>query len=152
MGLVISHGTWNGPYGSFMDWRKWVARQIGIPLDLMQGYYYDNDSYPNIFTLLEYNYPNGDEIQMSRIRRDLKPMLPLKWSDFKPNVLHKLLYHSDCEGYLGHSTANKIAIELEKIIQNIERNETNEYYYNKTLTFIDGCKLAYSKKEKLTFS
>jgi len=151
MGLNVSHSAWKGSCSSFTDWRRWIARQIGIPLDLMQGYYYDIDIFPNMFTLLEYNFPKGDEIQMASIRRDLKPMLPLKWKDFKPNILHKLLYHSDCEGYLGYSIANKIAIQLEKILQNIERNETNEYYYNKTLTFIEGCKLAYFKKEKLTF-
>jgi hypothetical protein len=151
MALDISHCAWKGSCGTFMDWRRWIARQIGIPLDLMEGYYYDSDIYPNIFTLLDCIFPNNDEIQMARIRRDLKPMLPLKWSDFKPNVLHKLLCHSDCEGYLGYSTANKIAIQLEKILQNIERNETNEFMYKRTLTFIEGCKLAYSKKERLEF-
>ena len=39
MGLDVSHGCFSGPYGQFMRWRTWLAKHIGIPLGLMDGFY-----------------------------------------------------------------------------------------------------------------
>ena len=33
MGLDISHGTWNGSYTSFGEWRRWVASLEGVEID-----------------------------------------------------------------------------------------------------------------------
>jgi len=162
MGLDTTHDAWHGPYSSFNRWRHWLADQIGIPLELMEGFYSDEDRlYPDLFTLLEYKYPNGDELDMSGIRR-LKKKLPLSWDAFKPNALHKLLYHSDCDGYLNYSDCGKIAKELKKILSEIQ-NDNNESrapenaraeydgMYNATERFMRGCEIAYSKKQKIHF-
>lgn len=38
MGLDTTHNAWHGPYSSFNRWRHWLAEQIGIPLELMDGF------------------------------------------------------------------------------------------------------------------
>ena len=160
MGLDTSHDAWHGPYSSFMSWRLWLAEQIGIPLELMEGFYYEDDS-SNPFKLLDYKYPKGDELEMAALKR-LRKKLPLKWSSFKPNPLHILLNHSDCDGYINWRDCGKIANELKKFLSvidndnnlskspNIERG-VYDGMYKATERFMNGCQLAFSKKEKLDF-
>ncbi len=150
MGLDTTHDAWHGSYGSFNSWRTWLAQQIGIPLELMQGFYYDGNGYgTNMFTLLEHKFPQGDEIEMSSIRR-FKQILPLKWEAFKPSPLHILLNHSDCDGHITWKNCGKIAKELKKILSTIDM-KSNDYMYKKTEDFINGCELAFNEKENLEF-
>ncbi len=149
MGLNISHGAWDGPYSSFNGWRQKVAHLAGYPpLELMDGYYYEN-GFSHPFTLLDLQYPKGNELEMYAIRK-IRKELPIKWDNFKPNPLIKLLLHSDCEGYINCKDCKGIADELEKIIG--LSDEADVYWIEKTKRFITGCRLAYEKKEKLIFS
>jgi len=43
MGLDTTHGCWHGAYSAFHRWRAGLANAAGIPLDLMEGYYDDED-------------------------------------------------------------------------------------------------------------
>ncbi len=38
MGLDTSHDCWHGPYSAFHDWRRWLAKQVGIDLDRMERF------------------------------------------------------------------------------------------------------------------
>lgn len=150
MGLDTTHGAWHGAYSAFHRWRVELAKLAGLPpLELMDGYY-DNDH----FSLLEYAHPNPDDLAMSRLRR-LKEELPLKWEALKPDGLHILLLHSDCEGTLKASECKKIADSLTKLIPKIpEDMDLGGHIGNmrqKTQTFIDGCMEAYNAKEKMRF-
>ena len=42
MGLNTTHGCYDGPYSSFNDLRRWIALQIFIDLDKMEGFDEDN--------------------------------------------------------------------------------------------------------------
>jgi hypothetical protein len=161
MGLDTTHNAWHGPYSMFNRYRHWLAEQIGIPLELMEGFYFEGDEYPNIFKLLDYKFPKGDELEMSQLRR-LRKKLPLKWSAFRPNPLHKLLYHSDCDGYINWSDCRKIAKELKKILDRIDISNTECKFPDEhraiydgeieaTKRFMAGCELAAKNKEKLLF-
>ncbi len=158
MGLDTSHDAFHGPYSMFMNWRIWLATQIGIPLELMEGFY-DKDSGP--LALLNYRYPKGDELDMASIRR-IAENFPLLWDAFRPTVLHKLLYHSDCDGYINWADCGKIAKELKKLLSEIENDNaesrnpetargTYDGMYNATERFMKGCERAFKKKEKLDF-
>ncbi len=151
MGLDCSHGAWHGAYSAFMTWRQKIAEVAGFPpLILMEGFY-DKDHDP--FQLLEYKYPNGDELDMWQLR-EVKKQLPIKWASLKPTPLFHLLYHSDCDGYLTYGQCKGIANELEKLLPLLPKEDQCGHignWRNKTQTFIDGCRLAYSKKEKLKF-
>lgn len=160
MGLDTSHNAWHGPYSSFMSWRIWLAKQIGIPLELMEGFY-SEDSNNNPFVLLDYRYPKGDELDICQLNR-IRKMFPLKWDAFKPNPLHELLYHSDCDGYINWATCGKIAKCLKQLLTEIENDNADskapeteranyDGMYKATERFMKGCELAFKKKEKLDF-
>ena len=38
MGLNCTHGCYDGPYSYFNNFRRWVALQIGLNLDSMEGF------------------------------------------------------------------------------------------------------------------
>ena len=157
MGLDTTHGAWHGAYSSFMSWRIKIAQVAGFPpLELMEGFYSKDESLLSInpFTLLKHDYPKGDELSMAALRR-IMTRLPIKWDLFTSHPLYILLSHSDCDGDINYGACKKIADELEKLLPILkEEPEVGGHignYYDKTKTFIDGCRLAYSKKEKLQF-
>ena len=154
MGLDTTHNAWHGSYGSFMVFRKWLAKKLGIPLELMEGYYSEESFRPNMFKLLDYKFPKGDELEMSGIR-ELRGMLPLKWEAFKESPLHEFLYHSDCEGDFEVESCKNISLAMTKILNDIDAEggpkEEEKYWYDKLKQFADGFWLAYEKKEKLEF-
>jgi hypothetical protein len=153
MGLDISHNTWHGAYSAFMTWRTKIAFLAGFPpLELMEGFYWPNDHNP--FTLLDYKYPKGDELDMSALRR-IRERLPIKWDLFGNHPLVELLTHPDCEGYINYSKCGKIADELEKLLPLLEKEEDQGGHIGnwkaKTETFIVGLRLAAKNKERLQF-
>lgn len=151
MGLVITHGTWNGAYSAFHKWRTEIAKHLGIPLDLMEGFYVKNEHDPLV--LLNFTYPKGDELEMAALRR-IEVNFPLLWDAFKPNPLHELLYHSDYDGEIEWSKCEVIADELEKLLPELPDKDFGGHIgliRDKTKVFIDGLRLAYTKKENIEF-
>ena len=153
MGLDLTHGAWNGSYSAFGRWRIEIARVAGLPpLDLMEGFYEDKGSY-SPFALLDFAFPKGDELEMGALRRIIT-QLPIKWESLKPNALHILISHSDCDGYINWRDCKKIADELTKLLDKLSDENVGGHignYKDKTKTFIDGLMNAYNKKEKLLF-
>lgn len=77
----------------------------------------------------------------------LEKIIPLKWESFKPSPIHKLLYHSDCDGHINLTDVRRMIPKLEDLL---DANEDSEF--QKTLqTFIDGAKLAVDNKQRLEF-
>jgi hypothetical protein len=150
MGLNTTHGAWDGAYSEFHRWRTEIAKHLGIPLDLMEGFY---NKEHNPLTLLNYKYPKGDELEMAALRR-IEVNFPLLWDAFKPNPLHELLYHSDCDGEIEWGKCNIIADELEKLLPELPDEDFRGHIgmiKDKTKIFIDGLRLAYNEKENLGF-
>lgn len=145
MGLHISYGCFNGGYSQFMRFRTQMAEKLGIPLALMEGFYAADTHNP--FTLLNYNYPKGDELEMSAVRR-LLPMFPLKWEAFVPTPLHELLYHSDCDGEIAYTSLIEIVPELEKLLV---PSEQDSEFYKLTQIFIEGAKEAIKQEDNIVF-
>lgn len=163
MGLDTSHNAWHGPYSSFGHWRNWVAIQLGLPpLDLMEGFYttehdtdngylkgYGNPFYHAKLRLTGEEYKDIQSVQIG---------LPIKWSCLKEDPIHELLNHSDCEGDIPWESCGKIAERLKHLLNNIQLNESspdtdfiNDYLINKTKQFMEGCQLAFEKRERLEF-
>lgn len=126
MGLDCSHNAWHGAYSAFMRWRRKIAEVAGIPpLDLMEGFCDKTDG-----------------------------GLPIKWECLKPNPLHELLNHSDCDGEIHSENCAAIADELEKLIPLLpEENSIGHIgsWKNKTQEFVDGLRLAAQSGEALRF-
>jgi hypothetical protein len=151
MGLDTTHEAWHGAYSAFHTWRTEIAKQLGIPLDLMEGFYVKGEHDP--LSLLNYRYPKGNELDMSHLRR-IETNFPLLWDAFKPNPLHELLYHSDCDGLIEREKCNAIADELEKLLPELPDKDFGGHIgliRDKTKTFIDGLRLAYENQENIEF-
>lgn len=152
MGLDISHDTWTGSYSAFMRWRQKIAEVAGMPpLVLMEGFYIPG-SYSDPFSELRHYFKIGGSGE--NYFKSWSDQLPIKWDALKPSPLHILLYHSDCDGDIKYGDAKKIADELEKLLPLLEGQDGGGHigdYVEKTKAFIAGCRLAYSKKQKLLF-
>lgn len=152
MGLDISHDAWHGAYSAFMTWRIKIAEVAGFPpLELMEGYYFEDNHNP--FTLLDYRYPNGDELDMASLRR-IRQRLPIKWDLFAGHPLTELLTHSDCDGFISYGKCKKIADALEELLPLLPDENAGGHigdWKAKTKQFIEGCRAAYAEKKRLEF-
>lgn len=163
MGLTISHDTWDGAYSAFYRWRIKVAEIAGLPpLQFMQGFWNpDGFSYCMGFNYLKTNLekeaktrgPDGDYIGSEFINTVVEAF-PLKWDALKPDPLHQLLHHSDCDGEIAWEDCKDIADRLEEINESMPDEPTFGHignYRTKTATFIEGLRLAHDSKENLEF-
>lgn len=124
MGLDVSHDCWHGPYSQFMRWRTWLAAQIGLPLQLMEGFY-------------EWQWDGKNDLSFERDYRPLTQQADganrgQVWWDtltaFEPlgraiswdaigDPLKLLLHHSDCDGRIKWFECRKIAMRLGAVIR-----------------------------------
>lgn len=132
MGLDTTHDCWHGAYSAFGRWREKIAEVAGLPpLGLMEGFY----------TRL------ADGIGKAY------PTLPIKWEWLKPDPLHILLNHSDCDGEIDWRDCPSIADRLEELLPLLpEGNLAHiENWRNRTTAFIKGLREAYNKRENVEF-
>lgn len=151
MGLDITHGTWHGAYSAFHRWRTEIAKCLGIPLTLMEGFYQDKGSFDPFCLSKSMLKPYNLALQEIN---DAFEHFPLLWDAFKPNPLHELLYHSDCDGIIEWEKCPAIADELEKLLPELEGKDLGGHIGNlaeKTRVFIAGLRLAHSKQENIEF-
>ena len=65
MGLNCTHGCFDGPYSYFNSFREWIANQIGVNLNVMEGFGissglpWDNVDHP-IKPLLDHSDCDGE--------------------------------------------------------------------------------------------
>lgn len=155
MGLDTTHGAWHGAYSAFNTWRTEIAKCLGIPLQLMEGFYprKDDNDFMHPLSLVIFSVQNstlGAKEQLERVTNNF----PLLWDAFKPNPIHELLYHSDCDGEIEWEKCKPIAEALKELLPDMPSKDFGGHIGNfkdKTKTFIDGLLLAHSKKENLEF-
>jgi hypothetical protein len=149
MGLSISYDAWDGGYGAFNRWRHEIAKLEDIPLSLMQGFYGGSIDYANIMkdTLTDsgFNSYLGDMFQ-----REYIDQLPLAWESLKKNPIHRLLYHSDCDGNIKYKHLNGIIARLEYLVDN-KSDAMSESCIQRTRQFIIGARKAHANNDKLRF-
>lgn len=128
MGLDISHDCFHGPYSQFMRWREWVAKQIGINLRMMEGFFLNQNC--KQFSITSEDVPFEKWNALYAIHPELWDVIqcvlsnpaPLQWNDSDP--LTKLLHHSDCDGRLKWYDAKPIALRLGQILRDVD-DDTN---------------------------
>jgi hypothetical protein len=77
-----------------------------------------------------------------------------KWEALKPDPLHVLLSHSDCDGEIAWQDCGPIADRLYELIEKLPDEDTGGHIGNwrdKTRQFADGCRAAFEAKENLDF-
>ena len=117
MGLDTTHDAWSGPYTAFHRWRRWVAKQEGIPLDLMEGFYGwewtgEEDLLSHHKTLWAIDNDNSCYDTLDAMKR-FGNHIP--WSSVKTK-LEPLLHHSDCDGEIEWEICQKLADYLLSLI------------------------------------
>lgn len=133
MGLDTTHGCFSGPYPQFMRWRRWVASQVGIPIDLMEGFYrwrWDETTLtldadykriaqpPERFAAIERS-PHDFTLHWETLEGFRSIGKPLPWSILGDNPLVTLLDHSDCNGKIVWWECKPIALALWKILKSV---------------------------------
>lgn len=148
MGLDVSHGCWSGAYSAFYRWRIELAKVAGLPpLELMEGFYQPG-GYADPIHFAQKFTRNKDSFA------DLQSQLPIKWDCLKPDPIHKLLYHSDCDGIIKHKDCLPMAKSLETLLPLLPDGEGGGhigFWKDKTQDFIDGLKLAHEQKVDVEF-
>ena len=157
MGLDTSHGCWHGAYSAFSRWRCGIAKAAGVPLDLMQGYW--EGPLPHAMEWAAPREggpicadPNGPSLH--RYIERVNEWLPIKWESLKPDALHVLLDHSDCEGEIAAADCAPLANRLEELLLDLPDGDGGGHIGNwreKTQEFIDGLRLAASLNEPVEF-
>ena len=161
----------------FMRWRRWLAQQAGLPpLDLMAGFW-ESPRKPSpsglalsirvaADTLKKATYewvparPGEDE--RDRPHESLLSALdfdPIRWDCLKPDPLHELLHHSDCEGEIEWEKCEALAERLEAIAaearDDVEAGKPARGTYDgmvpATRRFAAGLRAAFTAQEDVDF-
>jgi hypothetical protein len=147
MGLDVSHDCWHGAYSAFGTWRTKLAELAGIPLPLMEGFYEPPRGFPGAQA--------RDELLENIIYgTGVHKYLPLSWDILKPDPLHVLLNHSDCEGEIRYGMLRPLADRLESLLPLLPTEPHWGHIGNwqeKTQKFIDGLRLAAERHENVRF-
>lgn len=135
MGLSVSHGAFEGGYSAFNRFRAIIAMAMG-------------GSWP----------PHKDKT----LNEDEWYYDETRFSKKTHPGLFELMCHSDCDGYITYGKCKKVADDLEALLPVIEQIQKHIELDNKhienqggyiavTKRFIEGCRLAYTNKDKLIF-
>lgn len=145
MGLDVSHDCWHGAYSAFGRWREEIAEICGIPLRLMNGFY----AGPCEF---------DDEVKaapcLHNWAKRTDEWLPIEWASLRPDAIHMLLNHSDCDGMIRWEDCRDIARRLEQILPNLPEDADPGHIGNwrdTTQRFVDGLMRAWEAEEDVEF-
>lgn len=125
MGLDTTHGCWSGSYSAFNRWRTELARAVGIELKSMYGFARALD----FCSACKQQLPTG-----------------ISWDALKPDAIHILLNHSDCDGSIRWQDCEAIAARLEEVAPRL----ANEWQED-TARFVAGLREAASLREDVEF-
>jgi hypothetical protein len=141
-----------------MRWRTVIAKVAGMPpLDMMDGFF-EPDEWWFMTTLPDVDNPKmyslvRDEGASFRAYQAIKE-LPISWDCLKPDPLHVLLHHSDCEGSIPAADCGPIADRLESLLPMLPKEPDAGHigdWAQKTQTFIDGHRRAAAAGEDVEF-
>lgn len=154
MGLDTSHGCWHGAYSAFMRWRCKIAEVAGLPpLELMEGFFCSQSQRVGNMPTFYLGRGADDELVRNSISR-IEERLPIKWDCLKPDALHELLYHSDCEGEIPFESCAAIADSLERLLPLMPTGDGGGHigdWKDKTSDFIAGLRAAAAANENVEF-
>lgn len=161
MGLDTTHDCWHGAYSAFNRWRHGLAEAAGIPLDLMEGYadFADDRGLAAAFEWARARdggphcgSPYGPVL--ARFVEMVAAVIPLAWEVLRPDPLHVLLDHSDCDGEIPAALCAPLADRLEELLPLVADNAGGghiPHWRDKTQAFIDGLRLAAARGEAVGF-
>jgi len=143
MGLDTSHNCWHGAYSAFARFRQAIAKAVGIPLSLMEGFYRPPE------WAFEQLTP-GAKFEIDKMLQSL----PLSWDLFKGDPILALLNHSDCQGDIPAEQCAPLAKRLREIAPLLKGQDGGGHLGDieaKAIQFAEGCELAASRGENVEF-
>ncbi|MBI1280105.1 MAG: hypothetical protein GC179_18395 [Anaerolineaceae bacterium] len=172
MGLTTSHNCFEGGYSRFSVWRVEVAKAVGIPLALMEGYYEGISSLslainpPKTIIIKSLEGDVIDTVSLANVkpedfdskitefeRDEVLDVLPISWDMFKPDPIIVLLNHSGCDGIIEAKDCLPLAERLEEILPQLPVASSihgiNMQFIAKR--FSNGLRLAASCNEDVVF-
>lgn len=110
-----------------MEYRRELARLAGMPpLEFMRGFFCeDSKKTPGC------------------------PDYAISWATLKPDIIHVLLNHSDCDGEIDWEDCEPLADRLQELLDLMAEEDT--YWRVDTKQFINGLRSAASRKENVIF-
>lgn len=144
MGLDTTHDCWHGSYSSFNVWREEIAKALDIPIGLMDGWY-EREGIQSILA-------NPPVWMQEILDRRLFNYLPIYWETLKPDVIHVLLTHSDCDGLINTNHLIPLAERLEEIAALLPDEIDKRFNMReKAFKFATGLRLAADLGEVVEF-
>ena len=147
MGLWFSHGKASWGYTGFYFFRKKLAEEIGIVLDLTEGFQRNLDVMEKELKDSDSEWYSLYPKQSNIFTRVSIKKFPLKWDNINDPIVF-LINHSDCDGYIECSRLPSIASRLRELVSEWD---DGDYDKKKALELADGMDLAFSKYEDLVF-
>lgn len=133
MGLAFKGADARWAYGGFMRFRERLANEIGICLELMEGFKKRIENWKSVYG--EENFPS------------FLPTKPLKWDKVKDDIV-PLLLHSDCDGKLSVEECKKVAPRLRELIKEWD---DNDYDKQQAILLAEGMEDCIKKNKSLIF-
>lgn len=158
MGLDTSHDCWHGPYSAFSRWRDDLAKAAGIPLQLMENFFETRIGSETMEWAAPRDggplcrSPHGPALHafVERVSR----WLPVRWESLRPDILHVLLNHSDCDGLIEAKYCGPLADRLAELLPLLPQIDAALHVAGpraRTQTFIDGLRAAAAAGEDVEF-
>jgi len=155
MGLDTTHDCWHGGYIGFNVWRTMLAKAAGIPLGLMEGHFDWELEDEDASNALGCRATNGESLPwLWELARGAVGCVPIKWEALKPDILHVLLHHSDCDGELEAKHCLPLAHRLDELTPMMPDGRGDypvELWRDRTRKFADGLRLAGGANESVEF-
>jgi hypothetical protein len=117
----------------------------------MQGFYVKDKVMDDPF-FMEKAQAKGDADTV--YIRQIEKSLPIRWDVLKPDPVHVLLYHSDCDGQIEVKDLEPLAKRLDEIIPLLPDEDAGGHIGNwrdKTKQFAEGCRRALAANEPIEF-
>lgn len=142
MGLYVTHDCFRGGYSRFHHFRQCVAKVVGVPLLLMEGF----------FDREEWMVCAGETLAHKKLMENRLESLPVSWKAWEDDPIALFLHHSDCDGEISWEDAVPIAERLEQIAPHIEWDGRDDWDFRAhALQFAAGLRRAAELRENVEF-
>lgn len=140
LGFVGAEAHWS--YSGFNNFRRKLAFEMGICLDLMENYWIPGHSYSNFENC-------KNMVGMETINKHFSwlPPAPMRWKNIKDPIID-LLNHSDCDGSLTPSQCRKIAPRIRELVEDWH---DGDYDKVQALLLAEGMEECFKMRRRLQF-
>ena len=118
----------------------------------MDGFYSVGSFHGDPFSVVRHAAEAYKESGALQQFNDAISWFPIPWSALKPNPIHELLNHSDCDGLIEPEACRLISIELGNLIIQLENDGCKDDLFLEQLKkFMFGTNAAADANENLEF-